>query len=136
MMHTRAPRVRVAGAACVLSRGAVSRTTGAQPERHFASGSRGGSRMASRRLQHVRSALHSSWAPAAAGDSGLPIVAIIDMENKDGTIYSGAGDDTIELDELRGTAKVSHAPPNCCLLLAAPHLLRRTPTAAACCRCC
>ena len=45
-------------------------------------------------------------------------------------------DDTIELDELRGTAKVSHAPTNCCLLLAAPHLLRRTPTAAACCRCC
>ena len=88
--------------------------------------------MASLRLQHVRSALNSWAAPAAAGDSGLPIVAIIDMENKDGTIYSGAGDDTIELDELRGTAKVSRNLPACCLLLAAPHLLRASHTNHSC----
>lgn len=61
----------------------------------------------SRRLHHVHSALQSSLPAAAAAESDLPIVAIIDMENKDGTIYSGVGDDTIELNELLGTAKVS-----------------------------
>jgi C-terminal binding protein len=60
----------------------------------------------SRRLQHVRAALQGlATVPTAAG-AELPVVAIIDMENKDGTIYSGAGDDTIEMDELEGTATV------------------------------
>jgi len=73
--------------------------------------------MASARLQHLHVALHRArpaLAPVAAAadgsaDSELPVVAIIDMENKDGTIYSGAGDDTIELHELEGTATVRHA---------------------------
>ena len=71
--------------------------------------------MASARLQHLHVALHRArpaLAPVAAaadGSAELPVVAIIDMENKDGTIYSGAGDDTIELHELEGTATVRHA---------------------------
>ena len=61
-----------------------------------------------RRLLQLRRALvpRGRLAPAAAGGE-LPLVGIIDMENKDGTIYAGGADDELlERLELEGTASV------------------------------
>ena len=66
-----------------------------------------------RRLRHVHAALARGAGPppgpsAVGSESELPVVGVIDMENKDGTIYAGdaSDSDTIELHALAGTADV------------------------------